>query len=70
MRLMLHARKLGATDLDALRGLYMFESEPQVKRYLDNFVMLRDLGFPEDRIDKALLSADNDQERALENLMV
>ncbi len=38
--------------------------------YLDNFATLRDLGFDQERIDNALIMHKNDQERALEHLML
>lgn len=66
-----HGKRLGTTDLDALRGFFMFDGdETKGKAYLDNFATLRDLGFAESTIDQALIKCDNDQERALEELML
>lgn len=53
-----------------MRGFFLFDGdEEKAKTYLDNFATLRDLGFNSEKIDQALVSNDNDQERALEYLM-
>lgn len=64
------ANEKGLSDIDALRGFFMFKDSPkEIPRYIDNLVLLRDLGFKHDDIDQALLLTQNDQEKALEILM-
>jgi hypothetical protein len=56
--------------MDALRGFYLFqEDSAQVMSYLDNFSTLSDLGFEQEKIDLAILTHQNNQEQALEELM-
>ena len=65
-----HAIKLGANESDALQAFFMYDGdETKGKTYLDNMATLRDLGFPFDKIEQALVKNDNDQEKALEYLM-
>lgn len=60
----------GCTEMDALRGFFMFDGdESRVLAYVDGFVTLKDLGFGQERIDEALVASGNDQEKALEQLM-
>lgn len=61
---------MGASESDALQAFFLYEGdESKGKAYLDNLATLRDLGFPADKVEQALLKHDNDQEKALEYLM-
>lgn len=64
------AEQMNLQDMDALRGYYLFQDEPeQLVPYLDNYAALSDLGFGREKIDLALLTSKNNKEEALEQLM-
>lgn len=60
----------GCSEVDALRGFFLFDGDQtKVLSYIDGFVMLRDLGHSQEKIDDALFKSDLDQGKALEILM-
>lgn len=70
--LYIRTRKVGSppTELDVLKAFFIQDGDAdKAEAYLQAFVSLQELGFPDDQITTALLLNNNNMEEALEYLM-